>query len=199
MKRILTSKIILGVAFFITAISFTFFLYFRQKVKNEIVPFTEVRTIYDSAKNLSEPFGIATVNGEIFVSDGETGKIWRVSNFQNYSLLSDKFDTPSAIAIDKNGDVIVADSGSHTIKRVKVENGETETIAGVENKYGFQDGDAKLALFNAPIGVAVGEDGKIFVKRDEPRSFNRRRKRRGDERTRRFGFPEHFRYDCADD
>ncbi len=163
MERISKSKIIVGVAFFITAISFIFFMYFRQKVKNEIVPFTEVRTIYDSAKNLSEPFGIATANGEIFVSDGETGKIWRVSNFQDYSLVSDKFDTPSAIAIDKNGNLIVADSGSHTIKLVKVETGETETIAGVENKFGFQDGDVKTALLNAPIGVAVGEDGKIFV------------------------------------
>ena len=36
-------------------------------------------------------------------------------------------------------------------------------IAGTENEKGFADGEAKSAKFNAPIGIAVSENGKIFV------------------------------------
>ena len=75
--------------------------------------------------------------------------------------MTDKLDTPSQIAFDKNGDLLVADSGTHTIKKVKP-TGEIETIAGIENQSGFQDGNVLTALFNAPIGIAV-LDEKIFV------------------------------------
>src|ERR1044072_3124911 len=69
-------------------------------------------------------------------------------------VLTDKLNTPSQIAFDANGDLIVADSGAHAIKKVKP-NGEIEIVAGVENQSGYADGDAKPALFNAQIGVAI--------------------------------------------
>jgi sugar lactone lactonase YvrE len=162
-KKFSKLNIFISLAVFTAALSLFVYFYFQRKHKLEIIPISKVRTIYNPAVKLSEPFGIAAKNGEVFVSDGETGKIWRISNLHDFSVLSDKFSTPSAIALDLNGDLIVADSGSHTIKRVKISNGETETIAGAENSAGFQDGDSKAALFNAPIGVAVGTDGKIFV------------------------------------
>ena len=130
--------------------------------KPAFTPIDKTRTIKNDKEKFGEPFGIAYRNSEIFVSDGETGKIWRISNNQIFALVSDKFDTPSGIAFDGNGDLIVADSGTHTIKKVNVSNGATEIIAGVENQKGDTDGDAKTALFNAPIGVAVLEN-KIFV------------------------------------
>ena len=129
---------------------------------SKFVPFNKTRTISNDKEKLGEPFGVAVKDGEIYVSDGETGKIWRISDKQTFTLVSDKFDTPSQIAFDKNGDLIVADSGTHTIKKVNVSNGETGLIAGVENRPGDADGEARAALFNAPIGVAVLEN-KIFV------------------------------------
>ncbi len=125
-------------------------------------PVDRTRTIKNDKEKLGEPFGIAVKGGEIYVSDGATGKIWRVSNNQTFTLVSDKFDTPSGIAFDQNGDLIVADSGTHTIKKLNTANGATEIIAGIENRKGFADGSAETALFNAPIGVAVSEN-KIFV------------------------------------
>ena len=130
--------------------------------KPKFVPFDKTRTIANDKEKFGEPFGIAVKDGEIYVSDGETGKIRRVSDNRNFTPVSDKFDTPSGIAFDGNGDLIVADSGTHTIKRVNVSNGATEIIAGVENQKGDADGEAKAALFNAPISVAVLEN-KIFV------------------------------------
>ena len=130
--------------------------------KAEPVYISKVRTILNDKEKFGEPFGIAVKDDEIFVSDGETGKIWRVSGTKNFTVLTDKFHTPSAIAFDKNFDLIVADSGTHTIKKINIESGAIELIAGVENQKGFAEGEANAALFNAPIGIAVAGD-KIFV------------------------------------
>jgi sugar lactone lactonase YvrE len=129
----------------------------REKQK----PLTKVSTVAGIVERFGEPFGVAVRGDEIFVSDGETGKIWRISRDGSMRIFAENFDTPSQITFDKNGDLIVADSGSHTIKKIK-QTGEIETIAGIENKSGFADGDASHALFNAPVGIAVSEN-KIFV------------------------------------
>ena len=163
MKKQSKFKIFAVSGFIFVAVCLILFFYFRTETKSEKTSFSNVRTIYNSTAKIGEPFGIAVRGDEIFVSDGEAGKIWRITNFQNFSVVSDRFDTPSGIAFDQNGDLIVADSGSHQIKKLNAATGEIETIAGVENKSGFLDGDAQAALFNAPVGVAVGDDGKIFV------------------------------------
>lgn len=114
-------------------------------------------------REFGEPFGLAfDASGALYVSDGEQGSIFRVSADGKTQLVTDKLDTPSHIAFAKDGFLIVADSGSHSIRRVDVSNGNVETIAGVDGKKGFQDGEARSALFNAPIGVAVFEN-KIFI------------------------------------
>jgi sugar lactone lactonase YvrE len=100
------------------------------------IAFSKVRTILNDAEKFGEPFGIAVREDEIFFSDGETGKIWRLSNNRDFAVVTDKLHTPSAIAFDKTGDLIVADSGTHTIKKVKIETGEIELIAGIENQKG---------------------------------------------------------------
>ncbi len=130
--------------------------------KSAPVPFSKIRTITNDLEKFGEPFGIAAKDDEIFLSDGETGKIWRAAGNQTFTVLTDKFHTPSQIAFDGDGDLIVADSGTHTIKRLKIESGAVELIAGVENQKGYADGEIGAALFNAPIGVAVFQN-KIYV------------------------------------
>ena len=120
-----------------------------------------VTTVAGAHREFGEPFGIAVKGTDIYISDGENGKIWIIRNGQP-SVFAEGFATPSAIAFTKSGDLIVADSGSHTIKSVNAI-GEISILAGTEGKAGFADGAAANALFNAPIGVAVGDDGRIFV------------------------------------
>lgn len=163
MEKLSRTKILLFSIGLIAAVSAALYFIFPLETKRKTVPLASVKTIYNPAVKFGEPFGIAERGGEIFVSDGENGKIWRGSNQADFVVVSDKFDTPSAIAFDKDGDLIVADSGSHTIKKLKVESGAIEIVAGVENRFGFADGAAAVALFNAPIGVAVGQTGEIFV------------------------------------
>jgi sugar lactone lactonase YvrE len=121
-----------------------------------------VSTIAGANGEFGEPFGLAVHGSDVFVSDGANGKIIRLAADGTLTEFAGGFETPSAIAFTKGGELIVADSGSHTIKSVKA-NGEVTIIAGVEGRSGFADGDGDQALFNGPIGVAVAEDGRIFV------------------------------------
>jgi sugar lactone lactonase YvrE len=113
---------------------------------------------------IKEPFGLAfNSQGVLFISDGEAGKIWQANKTGALKLVTAKLDTPSALAFDKSDNLYAADSGAHAIKKINIANGETSVIAGVENQPGFADGDAQAALFNAPVGIAIDENGKIFV------------------------------------
>lgn len=112
-----------------------------------------------------EVFGVAiSKNGAVFVSDGANGNVWEINRTNGAAkLVTDKLNTPSAIAFDKNDFLIVADSGAQTIKRINPSNGEISIIAGIENKSGFEDGAAGEALFRAPVGVAVDNENRVFV------------------------------------
>ncbi len=162
-KKVSKLGFILSLSGFIVLVGLLFYLAFFWESELKAIDFKEVRTFFGFKREIGEPFGIAERNGEIFVSDGEGGKILRVKDAENFAILTDKLHTPSAIAFDKDGNLFVADSGSHTIKNINLETGEVEIIAGTENEKGFTDGDAKEAKFNAPVGIAVSENGKIFV------------------------------------
>lgn len=132
-------------------------------------PFTAVRTLAGAsnetnAAHFGDPFGVAvTSDGMCYVADGETGRIWQVAPDGATKIIAEKLNTPSAIAVASDGTLVVADSGTHTIKRIDVRTGSVTNIAGVENSWGFADGNGADAVFNAPVGVAVGLDGTIYV------------------------------------
>jgi hypothetical protein len=75
-----------------------------------------------------------------------------------------QFNQPNQIAVDKNGNVIVADRGNHCIRRITPA-GETSVIAGMPGVAGYNDGDPASALFNNPYGVCISpKDGSaIYV------------------------------------
>jgi len=129
--------------------------------KDHIAPLRYVSTAAGIGGEFGEPFGLAFRDSEIYVSDGQHGKIWKINDGKP-TIFADGLDTPSGIAFDRSGNLIVADSGSHTIRSVNSK-GEITTIAGIEGSSGFTDGDAATARFNALIGIAIAKDGKIFV------------------------------------
>ena len=65
------------------------------------------------------------------------------------------------LAIDGDGNVIVADAGNHAIRRVAPD-GTVTTIAG-GNGWGLRDGPAATARFAGPMDVAIAADGSIYV------------------------------------
>jgi sugar lactone lactonase YvrE len=121
-----------------------------------------VSTLAGSNGEFGEPFGTAVKGTETYVSDGEAGKIVKISADGNTVDFASGLDTPSAIVFDASGNLFLVDSGSHTIKSISP-NGEIQTIAGIASQNGSTDGDATTSLFNGPVGMAASPEGKIFV------------------------------------
>ncbi len=65
------------------------------------------------------------------------------------------FNSPQGIALDGRGNMWVADSGNHTIRRVNLETGLVETLAGSAGSRGLADGSGSAALFDTPTGIAL--------------------------------------------
>lgn len=132
-----------------------------KKTEKSLKSAPKSKTFAGINEKFGEPFGIAIKNDEIYVSDGEKGLIWKISSGGAMQVFAQNLQTPSQIVFDKEENLIVADSGTNTIKKIKP-TGEIETLAGTENQSGFADGEASKSLFNSPIGVAVF-DNKVFV------------------------------------
>lgn len=132
-------------------------------------PLNSVRTLVAPEKSadiarFSNPFGIAVAaDGAIFYTDGALDSLFQLGTDGSKRLITDRLNTPSAVALAEDGSLVVADTGSHTIKRIEAASGSVKIIAGVEGRAGFADGDGAVALFNGPIGVALAADGRILV------------------------------------
>ena len=86
-----------------------------------------------------------------------------VAGRANGPLDSARFTWPSAIAMDKHGNIFVTDTLNHTIRRIGVD-GRVTTVAGSSGRSGYINGSAHRARFNSPMGIAVSPDGQtIYV------------------------------------
>lgn len=120
-----------------------------------------VDTLKLTGGEIGEPFGIAAHKGELYISDGEKGVIWKLSGM-DLSVFAEGLETPSHIAFDPDGNLLVADPGSHTVERIDAK-GERSIVAGMRGKAGSNDGTAAESTFNGPVGLAVDSGGRIFV------------------------------------
>lgn len=74
-----------------------------------------------------------------------------------------QLNLPSAVALDNSGNLYIADTANHSIRKVS-KDGNIQTIAGIRTP-GF-DGDggpAVAAMLNRPFGIAVDKKGAIYV------------------------------------
>lgn len=124
----------------------------------------------------ADPFGIAIDSkGNLYVADaGENNRIRKITSdgmvttlaggeegFQDGQGASARFNTPSALALDAQGNLYVADTGNNAVRRIAPD-GMVTTIAGT-GKAGSSDGAAREASFDAPVGVAVDAQGNIYI------------------------------------
>ena len=71
------------------------------------------------------------------------------------------FHHPTGVAVDGDGNIIVADHGSHRIRKISPD-GSVSTLAG-SGSAAHADGHGTQASFQTPHGVAVDGDGNIIV------------------------------------
>lgn len=72
-----------------------------------------------------------------------------------------RFSRPYGVARATNGDLLVADTNNHSIRRVTLA-GVVTTVAGT-GVAGYLDGSSSVARFNTPQAVATDAAGSIYV------------------------------------
>ncbi|MES2069616.1 MAG: gluconolaconase [Pseudomonadota bacterium] len=86
-------------------------------------------------------------NGRAGYRDGEAGQA--------------QFNGPVSVAVDRQGNVYVADTYNDRIRLITVD-GQVKTLAGGAGP-GYQDGPALGALFDTPCALAVDEKGELYI------------------------------------
>ena len=123
------------------------------------------------------PSGLALDgDGNLYVADTGNNRVRKVSKegvvttlageggagFRDGAALQAQFDAPVGVAVDKDGNVYVADTYNDRV-RVLTKDGQVRTVAGAGGP-GYADGGAlDAALFDTPCAVAVSEAGEIYV------------------------------------
>lgn len=83
-----------------------------------------------------------------------------IAGFANGTSLA-RFYGPAGVAVDKDGNIIVADYGNNRIRMISP-GGQVTTIAG-SGQYGSLNGVGINARFANPSGVVTDDDGNIYV------------------------------------
>ncbi|MCW2003044.1 sugar lactone lactonase YvrE [Xanthomonas arboricola] len=124
----------------------------------------------------ADPYGLAIdAHGALYIADGgDNNRIRAMLPNGNVQTLAGgregfadgigaaaAFNTPSGIAFDMAGNLYIADTGNHAIRK-RTPQGVVTTLAG-DGSAGFRDGAAAQARFNGPIGVAVDTQGRVYV------------------------------------
>ena len=129
-----------------------------------------------TAARFDDPSGVAVdASGTVYVADTLNHKIRKITTAGVVSTLSGsyvsssiidgaamdaKFDNPFGVAVDASGNVYVADSDHHVIRKITT-TGMVSTLAG-SGSIGSADGTGVISL-NAPSGIAVDTKGNMYV------------------------------------
>ena len=130
-----------------------------------------------AAARFRAPYGVAVdASGNVYVADTYNCTVRKVSPAGGVSTLAGsgtcgsddgtgaaaQFNFPQGVAVDGSGNVYVADTESHTIRKVSPA-GVVSTLAGTAGAPGSADGTGAAAQFNSPAGVDVDGSGSIYV------------------------------------
>jgi sugar lactone lactonase YvrE len=130
------------------------------------------------AAQFNNPRGCATdKNGNIYIADTGNSIIREitpaglvttvagtagVTGAANGTGSAALFNRPTALAVDDNFNLYVADSGNDTIRKI-TSGGVVSTLAGSAGTASFANGNGTAALFNNPSGIAVDTNDNVYV------------------------------------
>jgi sugar lactone lactonase YvrE len=121
------------------------------------------------------PLGIAVdKNDNVIVADFRNARIRRITPDGNVSTIAGsgtgfvdgvgiyaRFNSPTGVAVNKEGNIVVADYGNNRIRLLTPE-GKATTIAG-SGIYGTTNGARTIARFAKPSGVTADQNGNLYV------------------------------------
>ena len=98
-------------------------------------------------------------DGQVFTLAGRAGE----PGYADGRGAEAAFNHPVGLAVDpRSGDLLVADAYNNTLRRID-RDGRVRTIGGTTGVADHRDGPLAQALFNTPVGLAVGPDGTIWI------------------------------------
>jgi ribosomal protein S11 len=131
-----------------------------------------------SAARFKHPGGVATdSSGNVYVADSynftirkitPAGAVTTLAGLAGSSGSADgtgsaaRFYVQWGVATDSSGNVYVADSYNHTIRKITPA-GAVTTLAGLAGTSGSADGTGSAGRFNEPFGLATDSSGNVYV------------------------------------
>ncbi len=134
-----------------------------------------------SAK-LSNPLGVVTDHaGNIYIADlgnsvvrkvTATGIITTIAGTGVQGLLGDggpatsaQLNQPSGLAIDRSGNLIIADEFNSAIRKLNFSTGKITTIAGILDSPGYtgNGGPATSAKIGDVVGISIDHTGNMYI------------------------------------
>lgn len=116
-------------------------------------------------------------DGALYVTENSPGRIRRVTLAGVVTTLAGgvpasgsadgtggaaRFNRPGGAEVDSVGNLYVADTANHTIRKITPA-GVVTTFAGAAGQAGSADGPALSARFKSPTDVTVDDDGTVYV------------------------------------
>ena len=141
---------------------------------------SEGMAVRTTAARLRFPHGVAVDgSGNLFIADtrnhrirkvGADGTITTVAGTGTDGFGGDsgpasaaQLNRPAGVAVDGSGNLFIADTNNHRIRKVDAE-GTITTVAGTRGQgFSGDSGPATAAQLNGPHGVAVDGSGNLFI------------------------------------
>lgn len=134
-----------------------------------------------TSASLQQPAGITfDSSGNLYIADQENQRIRKVDTSGNISTVAgngskgfsadnvtattSKLNTPTGVAVDTSGNLYIADSGNHRVRKVVLGTGIITTFAGTGAQGSSGDnGNATSALLKQPKDVKVDSLGYVLI------------------------------------
>ena len=133
---------------------------------------------YAAAATMSGPAGIVTdTAGNVYFADERNNVVRKVNAAGIITVVAGnstagytgdgaaataaELRTPTGLALDKIGNLYIADNGNNVIRKVSA-TGTITTIAGTTGGYSGDGGPAISAQLRGPNGIAVDSTGKVY-------------------------------------
>jgi sugar lactone lactonase YvrE len=110
------------------------------------------------AENAGSTIRKVTAQGVVTTLAGAAGQAGDIDGTGNTA----RFNGPTRLAVDSNGNVYVTDTGNSTIRKISPA-GAVLTIAGQGGTCGALDGSGTAAQFCNPKGIALDPSGNLWV------------------------------------